>query len=139
MGDRCAAYVTCRQADTAKFNEEGFDEENDEGDGLVRLCNDQANYGGTEALTALAKQGFIFFGHHEAGGNYGPCVFASDGRRYVEAASSEIGGNPVARVLPSGRVNGHEVRAALQYFKTLAKARRLLARHGKANGGGPVQ
>lgn len=136
MGDRCAAYVTCRQADVPKFKEEGFDEDFDEGDGFVRLCNEQANYGGTEALTALTKQGVVFFGHHEAGGNYGPCVFASDGRRYVEAASSEVGGDPVARVLPSGRVNGHEVRAALQYFKTLAKARRLLTQHPQAQSGG---
>jgi len=126
MGDRCAAYVTCRQADTAKFNEEGFDEENDEGDGLVRLCNDQANYGGTEALTALAKQGLVFFGHHEAGGNYGPCVFASDGKKYAEAISSEVGGEPVARVGEDGRVNAADVHNAARYFGTLARAKALL-------------
>jgi len=139
MGDRCAAYVTCRQADVPRFKEEGFDEDYDEEDGLARLCNDQANYGGTEALTALAKQGLVFFGHHEAGGNCGPCVFASDGRKYVEAISSEVGGDPVARVLPNGRVNTGDVREAVRYFKALATARRLLARHVNGNRGGPVQ
>lgn len=139
MGDRCAAYVTCRQLDVPKFREEGFDEDYDEGDGLVRLSNEQANYGGTEALTALAKQSVVFFGHHEAGGSYGPCVFASDGRRYVEAMSSKIDGDPVARVLPRGRVNTGDVRKAVRYFKALREAQRLLARHGKVNGGGRVQ
>ena len=68
MGDRCAAYVTCRQTDVPMFKKEGFDEDYDEGDGLVRLCNEQANFGGTEVLTALARQGVVFFGHHEPGG-----------------------------------------------------------------------
>jgi len=139
MGDRCAAYVTCRKVDVPKFREEGFDEDCDEGDGLVRLCSEQANYGGVEVLTALAKQGVVFFGHHEAGGSYGPCVFASDGRRYVEAMSSKIDGDAVARVLPRGRVNTGDVREAVRYFKVLTRARRLLTRHGKANSGGPVQ
>ena len=126
MGDRCAAYVTCRQADVPKFKEEGFDEDCDEGDGLVHLCNEEANFGGTEALTALAKHGLAFFGHHEAGGNYGPCVFASDGKKYAEAISSEVGGEPVARVGEDGQVNAADVHQAARYFGTLARAKALL-------------
>ena len=126
MGDRCAAYVTCRKVDVPKFREEGFDEDWDEDDGLAHLCNEEANYGGTEALTALAKQGIVFFGHHEAGGNYGPCVFASDGKKYAEATSSEVGGEPVARVGEDGQVNAADVHQAARYFGTLARAKALL-------------
>jgi len=128
MGDRCTVYVTCRKEDAASFVEGGLVEDgtDPENEHLVQLCDEQANYADNGLLSALAARGVAYFGFHTAGANYGPCVFASDGKKYAEATSSEVGGEPVARVGEHGGVNAADVHKAARYFGTLARAKALL-------------
>jgi hypothetical protein len=129
MGDRCTVYVTCSKHDAEKFEQEGFVPENpnDENDTLVRMWDEQANYAATATLEMLAGQGLIFHGSHGPGTEYGPGVFASDGRHFVEAHASSLGDEPVCRILKNGRTHPIEHGTALEYHQTLNTAKKLMA------------
>lgn len=87
MGDRCYMTVTCRRADMGLFEELGFVPDDDSNSPVVEMTDEEANYGHANDLPTTVP----FFAQHGAGGNYGPYLFACDGRELVEVPGSEHG------------------------------------------------
>lgn len=97
MGDRCYVRLECRRRDLQRFLDEGFQEDGDAGDPETRdgvvVVDTERNYG----LQCGDFKGAVFFGRHDAGDDYGACVFASDGKESVEAEAGHGGYEPVVQ------------------------------------------
>lgn len=87
MGDRCHMTVTCRRADMALFEELGFVPDDEDDSPVVGMTDEEANYGHANDLPTTVP----FLAQHEAGGNYGPYLFACDGKQLIEVPGSEHG------------------------------------------------
>ena len=119
MGDRTFCRITIAARHQSKLGqlleEEGFTEQDDSNNPAVTdYTNSEANYGGSSTLDALHGKHRPFTGYHEAGGDYGPAVFAYDGSRYAECAA--LGQEPVCLVDPSGKPNPHSLADARAYL-----------------------
>ena len=112
MSDRTYCHITIATRHQRKLGplleEEGFTEQEDNSDPAhAHYSDSEANYGGSSTLDALQGKSRPFTGYHEAGGDYGPTVFAYDGTRYAECAA--LGQEPVCMVDPSGEPNPHSL------------------------------
>lgn len=128
MGDRCYMEVTCRQSDAETFEEMGFREE---GGGinlgelagtLCTIADQQANYAHHGDMPAKIP----YFGYHDAGGDYGPMVFACDGAgAFAEAPTHHDAGGPLVGLLQDGSVDRESLQSTREYLKI--KRRAMLA------------
>lgn len=124
MGDRAYVRVTCRREDAECFQQLGFVEDDSESDIAISMVDDEANYAHYSALTALAKTGIVFFGWHDAGGEYDGSMFASDGAgEYHEVLSTPNEPLALARVSPDGTIDEGDLDRARRYYAALAVAR----------------
>lgn len=124
MGDRAYVRITCRREDSERFEQLGFVEDDSESDIAVSMVDDEANYAHYSALTALAKAGIVFFGWHEAGGEYDGSMFASDGGgEYVEVLSTSNETLALVRVRPDGTIAEGDLDRIRRYYAALAVAR----------------
>ena len=140
MSDRCYMEITCRKQDVARFEKLGFkilDNGNLEGcvladlglgtlnedkdSGLVSMHDEQANYGHSGQLPTDIP----YIGGHGPGGEYGPCRFACDGRKYMEVEASQDG-EPVARVSAGGKVDRRKLKQVEAYQACLKRAKKAL-------------
>lgn len=80
----------------------------------TELYDEQANYGGVEDLDALRTAGIPFMAFHGPGDNYGPMLFAFDGKDHAEVDCIE--GDPAVRVLRTGTITV-EYRNARSYWQ----------------------
>jgi hypothetical protein len=124
MGDRAYVRITCRREEAERFQQLGFVEDDSESDMAVSMVDDEANYAHYSALTALAKAGIVFFGWHDAGGEYDGSMFASDGRGdYHEVLSTANEPLALARVRPDGAIAEGDLDRIRKYYAALAVAR----------------
>jgi len=124
VGDRAYVRITCRREDAEQFPQLGFIEDDSESDIAVSMVDDEANYAHYSALTALAKAGTVFFGWHDAGGEYDGSMFASDGTgEYHEVLSTPNEPLVLARVKPDGSIAEGDLDRARRYYAALAGAR----------------
>jgi hypothetical protein len=124
MGDRAYVRITCRREDAERFQQLGFVEDDSESDIAVSMVDDEANYAHYSALTALAKAGIVFFGWHDAGGEYDGSMFASDGTgEYHDVLSTPNEPLVLARVKPDGSIAEGDLDRARRYYAALAVAR----------------
>ena len=124
MGDRAYVRITCRREDAERFQQLGFVEDDSESDIAVSMVDDEANYAHYSALTALAKAGIVFFGWHDAGGEYDGSMFASDGTgEYHDVLSTPNELLVLARVKPDGSIAEGDLDRARKYYAALAVAR----------------
>jgi len=124
MGDRAYVRITCRREDAERFQQLGFVEDDSESDIAVSMVDDQANYAHYSALTALAKAGVVFFGWHDAGGEYDGSMFASDGTgEYHEVLSTANEPLALARMKPGGTIVEEDLDRVRKYYAALAVAR----------------
>ena len=124
MGDRAYVRITCRREDAEQFQQLGFIEDDSESDIAVSMVDDEANYAHYSALTALAKAGTVFFGWHDAGGEYDGSMFASDGTgEYHEVLSTPNEPLVLTRVKPDGSIAESDLDRARRYYAALAGAR----------------
>ena len=140
MSDRCYVEVTCRKRDAARFEKLGFkvlDDGNLEGcvladlglgtpsedkdSGLVSMHDEQANYGHYGEM----PKDIPYFGWHGPGGEYGPCRFACDGKKYLEVDASQDG-EPVVHVSEGGKVDKRHLKQVMAYQACLMRAMRAL-------------
>ena len=122
MSDRCYMEVSCRRQGVARFEALGFrvlDE--DKVSGLVRMHDEQANYGHSGELPTDTP----YIGEHGPGGEYGPCRFACDGKKYLEVEASQDG-DPVVHVSEGGKVDKRHLKQVMAYQACLKRARKAL-------------
>jgi hypothetical protein len=124
MGDRAYVRITCRREDAERFQQLGFVEDDSESDIAASMVDDEANYAHYSALTALAKAGIVFFGWHDAAGEYDGSMFASDGAgEYHEVLSTPNEPFALARVKPDGSIAEGDLDRVREYYAALAVAR----------------
>lgn len=127
MGDRAYVRITCRRADAEQFWELGFVEDDIESDEAVSMFDDEANYAHHVALTALAQAGVVFFGWHEAGCEYDPALFVSDGSgKYREVLSTPSELLALVRVSSDGIIAEEDLNRARDFYSALKIARAVL-------------
>lgn len=124
MSDRTYSYVRCRPSDAHHFENLGYELQTG-GGGVVELFNADANYGNSTELDAVARTGVVFYAWHGAGGNYGPCVQASDGQQFADVeGDGDL--HPVVRVLRNGRIERQRLMEAREYWRVHERARKAL-------------
>ena len=130
MGDRCGVELLCHRNDVKRFEDIGFVKVDwgEKSDTLVRMFEEEANYGAESELQTLADNGVVFIGASGAGDEYSACVFASDGKRFVSAnsAADTIEATPVAEIDTDGNADPHTIRAIKRYYRTLKTAKKKL-------------
>jgi hypothetical protein len=78
MDDRCYLYVTVEKARAKEFCDIVFGSElvpDDESEFHVSYGVSEVNWGAYDERKEAAEAGVLFYGHHEAGGEYGPSAF----------------------------------------------------------------
>ena len=80
------------------LGEKFWDHVEDESEQLMWVTMTHTNYGLTSAREELLKRGVPFFGRHDSGIEYGPAVFACDGKKHVDCDSDHSGMPAVANV-----------------------------------------
>jgi len=129
MGDRAYSQVLCREADRAAFEEVGFGEEpywESLPDGVAFLVDQEANYGNAPALRDLGEKGCVFVAQHDAGGEYDAARIASDGKQFCEVDARVHEQRPCVPMNSDGSLDKGQLKAARQYWRTYARARRIL-------------
>lgn len=127
MGDRVYVRITCRRADAEQFRELGFVDDAIEGVTTVSMVDDEANYAHHAALIARAQAGVVFFGWHEAGCEYDPALFVSDGAgEYREVLSTPSESLALVRVYPDGTLVKGDLDRVRDYYSALTLARAVL-------------
>ena len=127
MGDRAYVRLTCRREDADRFEQLGFVEDDTEGRLAVSMVDDEANYAHYAKLIELAKKNIVFFGWHDAGGEYDGSMFASAGDgMYHEALSTSHESLPLVRVRPDGSVAENDLDRVRDYYVALKFARAAL-------------
>lgn len=124
MTDTSYSYLRCRRADAGRFQRLGYDLQDDK-DGIAELFDSQADYGNSTQLEKLSHEGVVFYAWHGAGDEYGPCVQASDGQRFVDVDGDDSG-YPVVRVLKNGRLDRQRLREARLYWMVYERARKAV-------------
>ena len=119
MSDRTYCRITIAARHQSKLGQlleqEGFTEQDDNSNPtLTHYTDSEANYGGSSTLDSLQGEGRPFTGYHEAGGDYGPAVFAYDGTRYAESAA--LGQEAVCILDPNGEPNPHSLTNAREFL-----------------------
>lgn len=127
MSDRAYVRITCRRADAERFRELGFIEDAIESETAASMVDDEANYAHHGALTALAQAGVVFFGWHEAGCEYDPALFVSDGSgEYREVLSTPSESLALVRVNPDATIVEGDLDRARDYYSAVTIARAVL-------------
>ena len=123
MGDRCYIELTCRESDAPIFERMGFLDQGhcvNDGPGTVRLTNDQGYW-------CDFPENIPFIGEHSAGHEYGPCLYACDGRDYMEVLPGNDGpGEVFVRVDPDGSPNVRALLDVADYYAITKRARAML-------------
>lgn len=137
MGDRAYVSLECLPKDVEFFEEEGYYCDGSNGGLEVMYAPEQdggdvAFWGdeGPLGVTVPAEHvvGRVFYGHHGEGYDFGPGVFACDGKRYAHAVTILDHDEPVARINERGEVNPDDLRRAKWYYEVLAAAQKKLNR-----------
>jgi hypothetical protein len=127
MGDRAYVRLTCRQKDADLFGQLGFVEDDAEGKLAVSMVDDEANYAHYTELIELAKKNIVFFGWHDAGGEYDGSMFASAGDgKYHEVLSTPHESLPLARVRQDGSIAEGDLDRVREYYAALNLAKAAL-------------
>lgn len=135
MSDRCTLYMEIRKEDQPKVVDVLGTPDYIEGEPVfgpetVSLEWAEMNYGAAEDRKTLAESGIPFIGSHDAGDEYGPYVFASDGVKMSECPSHHGGLSPVVEVsLQDGKVmplRDSDVFEAEDYLRTFDRAACIL-------------
>ena len=88
MSDCCYMSVTCRKQDAKRFEDIGFEEIDEEETPkgiLVEMEDEQAN----AAHYGKLPIDIPYYGFSGSGGDYGPSLFACDGKKYIEINCNE--------------------------------------------------
>lgn len=95
MGDRTWVNFRCRKSDLEKAFEllktDRFDEIIDESDTWIEGQFYEANYGLLMELQEVSEAEIPFTGSSGHGGEYGPAIFASDGKKFWHMTASQDG------------------------------------------------
>ena len=135
MGDRTAVYITCRKTDAQKVCEimigsyakdYGPDMETDVGPDAVQMEFSEMNYAACDQIQEMVKAKIVFHGYHCAGGNYGACVFACDGKELVECSTLHDIYGPAIEVYADGAMNDDQLKAGICYWKLLDRVKQLI-------------
>ena len=128
MSDRCYAEVVCRKEDAGQFKDMGF-KVSDKGRirETVILVDYEADYGHSDEL----PRDIPYYGWHGAGANYGPQVFACDGKEYAEAETMNDGDLAVC-VSEKGRLDKQMLKWAREYQELLRRVKEALKKKGSA-------
>ena len=122
MGDRCYMEVYCRRCDVARFEDLGFVDEGDEGEG-VRMVDEEANF----AHSGHMPTDIPWHGHSSDGADYGAASYACDGQQLHEVPEGH--GNTGLVFTWDEKTNGPleaDVQRVRAYIAVLAKASALL-------------
>ena len=125
MTDTTYSYVRCRGEDIHHFEKLGYELQQDDQDGVTELFDPQAEYGNSTHLEQLSKEGVVFCAWHGCGGDYGPCVQASDGKTYVDVPGADDG-FPVVKLRDDGEIDEVGLREARLYLRVYRFAREAL-------------
>ena len=100
MGDRCYMEVRTLEEHRKVFEDLGFDEVTEEGDGLVRLVDQEANYAHNDQLPTNIP----YIAYNAAGGDYGESGYVCDGKDFREiSVNKEF--IPIIEVEDDGKLN----------------------------------
>ena len=119
MGDRCYIQLTVRESDVGFFTSSGFYIDMRNGDGTVRVVDEERNYGDVDSF-----QHMPFFGSHHTGCEYGPSAMACDGKGRFVSVDSDFYDNdiPVVKYGSDG-ISPDALRSVEEYYSVLAAAR----------------
>ena len=119
MGDRAYVELTCREADAALFEREGFLQEFKPGlpPDLVIMVDAEAPDGNIAVLQDLAGKGIVFRGWHDAGGSYDGACFAGFGGRFFEVPRLNHSDLPCIEVHVDGTVDADQLESAGAYLR----------------------
>ena len=91
------------------------------------MVDEQANGAAEEDLEGLAQEGIPFYGTHGSGCEYGPGLFASDGKKYVSQECLYSQESPAVSALDAlGAIDRRDLKGAKTYWKVLLRAKRAL-------------
>ena len=121
MGDRCHMRITCRRQDQPLFEEIGFHLDFDQtpDSPLIEMVDEEANYAHYDEMPTNLP----YSGHNGAGGTYGECSFACDGRRYAEVETGFGSGFVVQ--WDKNRPTTESLRAIRRYLAVQAKVQKM--------------
>jgi len=107
MGDRCYLQMTLRRDDYEKHDLSDYFSEGVVGknDGLMTVAEWEANWTYESELEEWAKLNIPFYGYHGPGENYGPSVFASDGKGHYAEAETNSDGHLIGVVNDDGSID----------------------------------
>ena len=130
MGDRCNVEFICRRDDAKRVEALGFVQADwgEQHGHLVRMFEEEVNYGAETELKALTDVGVVFIGASGAGDEYPAAVFASDGKRFVSvnSLSDGIESQPVSVIDADGNADPGTLKAIKRYYRTLKAAKKKL-------------
>jgi len=129
MGDRTWVQVKCRKIDLDKIRKflGEFDEIIEEDEGWIEGQFYEGNYGLLTEMEEIAEaQGIPFTGSSGHGGEYGPAVFACDGKRLFHMGSSD-NGYPYVEISKNGELLPAGVMQRIrEYYVILDEAERMI-------------
>jgi hypothetical protein len=121
MGDRCDVTIIARVGDMEAMKEKWqaeYEEDSEVASEVVEQTFAEVNYGGESDLRGWSSEGRLFYGWHTAGGDYGPFVFVSDGKEYIETPAWD--GSPTVTVSLTGEANEDDFQKCREYLWLLA-------------------
>jgi hypothetical protein len=128
MGDRCDLWLTYRKEDQSKIEHilgtEFWTTVESEGPAWKSVYIDQANYALFEERDAIADRGACFFGEHNRGDDYPASVFAAVDGEHADVPT--VLEEPVVFLTKRGHVSKSSLRAARNYLRVLARAKKLM-------------
>ena len=126
MGDRCYMRVLCKKEHAPIFEKIGFVLQDEPTPGVVEMTDEEANY----AHDGKMPTSIPYYGWHGAGGDYGACAFACDGRKLVFTDTNNDS-EPTIRVSQGGRPVKGDLAAFRGYEACEKMARKMLGRGKK--------
>jgi hypothetical protein len=121
MGDRCYMRIECRNEHAPVFEKLGFVKQDATSPGVVEMVDEEANY----AHDGKLPESVPYRGWHSAGGDYGACAFACDGRK-LSFTDTDSNGEPIVRVGKRGKPIKGDMAVFLVYEARERKARKKL-------------
>lgn len=119
MGDRTWVQMKCRKSDQERVHKllgtHRFDEVVDESDTWIEGQFFEANYGLLSEFEEVADEGIPFTGSSGHGGEYGPAIFACDGKKFYHMRASEDG-FPYVEIEKSGAMRPAGIMRRIQEF-----------------------
>jgi len=121
MGDRCWMRLECRKEHAPVFEKLGFAEQEETAHGVVEMVDEEANY----AHDGKLPKSVPYLGWHSAGGDYGACAFACDGRKLL-FTDTDNNSEPIVRVGGGGKPIRGDMAVFRRYEACEKRAKKLL-------------